>query len=121
MTGLVRNDPSTPTGKFPVVLRRDGTIPAWPWFVLGARDPHAPAALRAYAQSVEAAGGDVAYVRDVRALADEFEAYRVEHPKHEYGPDDPCVELLRASGSLDTFMSRLYEELRASLAHRSGS
>lgn len=35
-------------GKF-LVLRRDGSVPDWTWFVLGAADPSAPVALRAYA------------------------------------------------------------------------
>lgn len=32
-------------GKKFLVLRRDGTIPDWPWFVLGGEDPMAPGAL----------------------------------------------------------------------------
>ena len=38
MAGLHRSDPKTKEGKF-LVTRRDGTIPKWPHFVLGGRDP----------------------------------------------------------------------------------
>lgn len=78
MPGLFRNDPATPEGKYKVV-RRDGTVPEWPYFVLGARDPHAPRTLLKYAAECEAAGLDPQYVADVRRLAGEFEAYRVAH------------------------------------------
>ena len=62
-------------GKF-LVLRRDGSVPAWPHFVMGARDPAVPAALRAYATEAERLGMDLDYVRSVHELADDFEAYR---------------------------------------------
>jgi hypothetical protein len=62
-------------GKF-LVVRRDGTVPAWPHFVIGARDPSAPAALRAYADDAASRGLDAAYVESVRELARDFEAYR---------------------------------------------
>lgn len=63
-------------GKF-LVVRRDGTSPAWPHFVLGARDPAAPAALRAYASFVELQKNhDPEYVSSIRDLACDFEDYR---------------------------------------------
>lgn len=62
-------------GKF-LVVRRDGTVPAWPHFVLGARDPAVPYALRAYADKAEELGMDRAYVASVRELADDFDRYR---------------------------------------------
>lgn len=34
-----------------LVVRRDGTVPDWPYLVLGARDPAAPAALRTLAEN----------------------------------------------------------------------
>lgn len=52
---LWRKSPETPEGKY-LVKRRDGTIPEWPNFVLGAKDPAAPAALRAYADSARELG-----------------------------------------------------------------
>ncbi len=64
-----------PEGKF-LVIRRDGSVPAWPHFVLGARDPAAPAALRAYADKSAELGVDPEYVASVREIADDFERYR---------------------------------------------
>lgn len=37
LTGLFRDNPETPEGKY-LVKRRDGTVVEWPSFVLGARD-----------------------------------------------------------------------------------
>ena len=62
-------------GKF-LVVRRDGSAPHWPHFVLGARDPGAPIALRAYADAVAGLGFEQEYVASIRELADDFEAYR---------------------------------------------
>lgn len=73
-------------GKF-LVLRRDGTVPDWPAFVLGARDPAAPAALRAYAVAAANRGMDTAFVDDVHKLANEFEEYR--RKNGEGDPDAP--------------------------------
>ena len=68
--------PEFSEGKF-LVVRRDGSIPAWPHFVMGARDPAAPFALRAYADAYVALGGsDQEFVESVLELADDFEAYR---------------------------------------------
>lgn len=83
-------------GKF-LVVRRDGSIPAWPHFVLGARDPAAPAALRAYAIACATIGGlDPEYIASIRELADDFESYREREgngdpdaPPHR--KDDPAV------------------------------
>lgn len=83
-------------GKF-LVVRRDGSVPHWPHFVLGARDPNAPHALRAYANMCELAGDvDPEYVASIRELADDFEAYRMaqgngdaDAPPHR--TDDPQV------------------------------
>lgn len=81
---LFRDDPATPEGKY-LVKRRDGTVVEWPNFVLGARDPHAPAALRAYAYSISADPDcHPDYPARLLALAAEFEAYRKLH-----GAGDP--------------------------------
>lgn len=92
---LWRNTDEAPEGKF-LVKRRDGTIPEWPYFVLGARDPAAPAALLAYADKAEEIGLDPAYVRDIRALAMEFESYRQSEGEgnpdgRPHRKDDPAV------------------------------
>lgn len=63
-------------GKF-LVVRRDGTVPHWPHFVLGARDPASPTALRAYADACGGMPGfDADYIASIRELADDFDAYR---------------------------------------------
>jgi hypothetical protein len=79
-----------------LVVRRDGTVPEWPYIVMGGRDPAAPAALRAYADTAHELGMDEEYVADLRGLADDFDAYRHDHgagdpdaPPHR--PDDPFV------------------------------
>lgn len=83
MAGLWRNNPSTKEGKY-LVKRRDGTIPKWPWFVLGAADPVVPVALRAYANEAERLGLDPQYVKDVRQFAIVCEKWLQTN-----GPGDP--------------------------------
>jgi len=95
-------------GKF-LVVRRDGTIPSWPHFVLGARDPAVPAALLAYAAKATELGFDPEYIASVRELADDFERYRLRA-----GPGDPdavphridnsaVIELMRGNGDLTNY------------------
>jgi hypothetical protein len=100
MHGLWRDDPATPEGKY-LVKRRDGTVVEWPSFTLGARDPCAPAALRAYAEQAFKFC-DPGYAASVRALADEFERYRQEHgagdpDRGRHRPDDArtVAEMMR--------------------------
>ena len=69
-----------------VVLRRDGTVPDWPYLVMGGRDPYAPTGIRAYATAALAAGEDPEYVEDLFRLASSFEEYREAH-----GPGDPAA------------------------------
>lgn len=90
------NDSKTPEGKYPILLRRDGTPVEHPFFAMLARDPAAPAALRAYADKAEELNYDPAMVADVRQLANNYEVYRLEHgdgdpdaPRHR--KDDPVV------------------------------
>jgi hypothetical protein len=95
LTGLFRDQPDTPEGKY-LVKRRDGTVVEWPAFVLGARDPIAAVALRAYADEAERLGHNAGWVAAVRRLADEFDQYRIEHGDGdpEKGPhrkDDPAT------------------------------
>jgi hypothetical protein len=66
-------------GKF-LVVRRDGTVPHWPHFVLGARDAAAQAGLRAYADKAEELGYEAEYVASVRELANvDFPEYLRRH------------------------------------------
>lgn len=88
-----------------LLVRRDNTVPDWPYFPLGAADPWAPAAIRAYADAVDADGElDPEYVADLRRLADSFEEWRQTHttgdpdaPPHRI--DDPAVVARIRAGS----------------------
>lgn len=95
MPGLWRNEDGERTQKY-LVLRRDNTVPEWPYFVLAAADPASSFALRSYAQFAELIGMDPEYVKDIRKLATEFDQWRQDHqqgdpdaPKHR--EDDPEV------------------------------
>ncbi len=95
MHGLWRDDPKTPEGKY-LVKRRDGTVVEWPNFTIGARDPAAPAALRAYADAAERVGMTRGYADSVRKLAHEFEVYRATHgagdpDRGRHREDDPAT------------------------------
>ena len=95
MRGLWRDNPATPEGKY-LVKRRDGSVVEWPNFTLGARDPCAPAALRAYAAAAIVNGLDKEYAKAVNRLADEFERYRIEHGEGDpdrgrHRQDDPAT------------------------------
>jgi hypothetical protein len=59
-------------------------VPEWPSFTLGARDPCAPAALRAYARTANNLGMNPEFVRAIDRLAVEFDDYRRAH-----GDGDP--------------------------------
>lgn len=102
--GLWRNNPETREGKY-LVKRRDGTVVDWPNFVVGAKDPAAPAALRAYATKARELGMNETYVNDVFALAEKFEQYRVERGEGDpdrgrHRADDPrTIEEMRGGGS----------------------
>lgn len=104
LAGLWRNNPETPEGKY-LVVRRDGTIVEWPNFVIGAKDPAAPAALRAYANNARALGMNEQYVNDVLALARQFETFRLMHGEGDpdrgrHRNDDPdTVKKMKRGGS----------------------
>jgi hypothetical protein len=59
-----------------LVRRRDGSVPPWPYFVLGAADPAAPAALRQYALNALVKGMDREYCAQVHLLAARFDDWR---------------------------------------------
>jgi hypothetical protein len=94
-------------GKF-LVVRRDGSIPCWPHFVLGARDPAAPVGLRAYAEHCLACGCDKEYVKSIHELADDFEKYREREGNGDpdaapHRKDDPAViGIMRGSDGAPT-------------------
>lgn len=102
LSGLWRYSDQTPEGKY-LVKRRDGTIPEWPNFVIGAKDPCAPAALRAYAREAEALGLNPDYIADIYTLAGEFQIYRYKHgtgdpDRGRYRKDDPATVAEMRSG-----------------------
>jgi hypothetical protein len=73
-----------------LVIRRDGTVPEWPWFVLGGRSPWSLEAAKAYLGAAERGGADEAHLEAIRGIVAAMEA----HPKggdHEFGPDDPSI------------------------------
>lgn len=86
MARLFRNQDGFEGGKY-LVQRRDGTVPDWPYFVIGAADPCASSALMAYAWRAEQQGLDPQYVADIRELAREFDDYLNSHPQGD--PDAP--------------------------------
>jgi hypothetical protein len=95
MARLWRNNPATPEGKY-LVKRRDGSVPEWPFFVISAADPAAPAALRGYAAQADLLGLDPEYTADILDLARKFEEWRETHrtgdpdaPRHR--KDDPAT------------------------------
>jgi hypothetical protein len=97
-----KTDGEVREGKF-LVVRRDGSIPCWPHFVLGARDPGTPHALRAYADWCGRNGLDKDYVTSLFDLADDFDRYREREGNGDAdaGPhrkDDPAViDVMRGS------------------------
>jgi hypothetical protein len=101
-SGLWRRNSETPEGKY-LVKRRDGTVPEWPSFVLGAKDPAAPIALRAYAEAGLVLGWNSQYIDDLFALAHEFENYRITHGEGDpdrgrHRKDDPATIAEMRSG-----------------------
>lgn len=80
-------------GKY-LVVRRDGTVPPWPHFVLSARDPAAPEALRAYANRCASMQLDRDYRDSIWDLARMFEDYYREN-----GAGDPDAPPHRTDNS----------------------
>jgi hypothetical protein len=111
LTGLFRDNPSTPEGKY-LVKRRDGSVPPWPSFVLGGADPIAEVALRAYADEAERIcvdkpeeaahlGITLQWIDALRRWVDKFREWREKHGAGDPGrgphrKDDPAtVEEMR--------------------------
>jgi hypothetical protein len=106
MKSIYRKNKETPEGKY-LVKRRDGTVVEWPSFVLGARDPIAEVALRAYAHEVirimkqePAKARDMGltpeFAESLFEWADEWRAYRLANGTGDPGmgrhrKDDPAT------------------------------
>lgn len=103
-------------GKY-LVVRRDGTTPHWPHFVLGGDDPSTPAALRAYADDVDQRGLDPAYGASIRELADDFAARTGGKADPDAGPhrkDLPlAIAMMRRQTDVATVATALAELLEA--------
>lgn len=92
-----------------LVVRRDGTVPDWPYLVIGARDPAAPAALHAYAEAAASYDMDPEFIDDILRLADSFIDYQTEYgsgdpdaPAHRL--DDPeTVQRIKAGSTPDSW------------------
>lgn len=105
MARLWRNTGGTREGKY-LVQRRDGTIPEWPYFVLGASDPAAPYALIAYADYARRMGMDPEYCSDLEALAGEFARWPDNHgsgdpdaPRHRTDDPEVIAKMRQAKGA----------------------
>lgn len=75
MAGIWKNNPETAEGKYPIVLRRDGSVLLKPYFVMVAGDPGIVPALKAYARAHEIFGSDPQYVTDIKQMLRDFSAY----------------------------------------------
>lgn len=96
MSRLWRNNEDTREGKYPIVLRRDGTPVETPYFVILVRDPCFEAAMTAYADEAHRLGYDPQYVSDLRAMVAEAPAIRAalgdgdpDAPRHR--KDSPAI------------------------------
>lgn len=90
-----------------IVLRRDGTLPPWPLFVLSLGDAAAEPALRAYIEHCQTQDYDPDYLEFLRMLEEEGLSYRTETPVRErpdgMQPDretHPLVAALLETGDL---------------------
>ena len=96
MTGIWKTNDGERLDKY-LVVRRDNTVPPWPWFVLAAADPVAPIAIRAYADAASANSvDDEDFITDLYALADEFDRWRASNTTGDpagarHRTDDPVV------------------------------
>lgn len=87
-------------GKY-LVVRRDGSVPIWPHFVLSARDPAAPEALRSYANRCASLKLDRDYRDSIWDLARLFEDYA-----KDAGAGDPDAGPHRVDSSFVISMMR---------------
>lgn len=118
MAGLWVNDEATKEGKYPVVLRRDGTQVDFPHFLISVHDPGFPAAMTAYADALERLDSDEAYVRDCFEMADAAKRGEFGDPPRKSDPDAPrhraddvlLLAWARSGLSLRQFLVELWGE-----------
>lgn len=99
-----------------LVVRRDGTVPEFPVFVMGARDPWAPIAMRAYANAAKDGGADPEYVASLWDEADKFDEYRQKHGAGDpeaapHRVDDPSiVQVMRDCQGGKVFLAMAWDK-----------
>ena len=99
-----------------VVVKRDGSIPPWPQFVLGAADPAAPAALRTYATMAKALGVEKSYTDLVMEHAQKFNNWRADQRNVKTNLDSVdvlVVALGLLSGLTSEQRTEVFNHLRA--------
>ena len=84
--GLWRKNPETKEGKYPIILRRDGSVLNTPYFVMTLKDPCTAHALAAYATAAKKLSFDSEYVQDIREMASESLRLSQEDMMREEGP-----------------------------------
>jgi len=107
-----------------IVLRRDGSVPDWPWFVLGARDPAAPRAVRSYATTSKAMGADEQYIENVVDHAKKMDAWRADPCPQQLNIDAADVVVIARglmSNLSDVERTEVFNRLRASWCERCGA
>jgi hypothetical protein len=78
--------------KYKLTRTSDGTVPDWPYFVLGARDPAANAAMQAYLIRITQLGYSEEYIDTVDAIADQMEDHFSDHAPSDVGqPRTLCL------------------------------
>jgi hypothetical protein len=103
-------------GKY-LVVRRDGTTPDWPHFVIGGDDPCAAAALRAYANEARKRGLETDYVHSIDDLASDFERRTGGKADPDKGPHRTDLPLAIAMMRRQTDVAAVSAEL-ASARHQ---
>lgn len=97
-----------------LVLRKDGTVPRWPWFVLGARDLAARDALVFYRSRCEQLGYAQPYLDAVDAVIASFEAETATMTRpdqHEQGRGTSPVKALVSNIVVAQLLDRQFEHV----------
>jgi hypothetical protein len=99
-------------GKKYIVVRADGTLPEWPYFVLGAKDPAASSTLRAYASTALGINGDEVYHANVKELSQRFGAWSAADERGAAAPESVNKDNVYTA-VIGLFSSLSYEDQRA--------
>jgi hypothetical protein len=85
----------------------------WPSFVLGARDPAAPAALLAYAITARQLGMSTGYCNAVSKLSEEFDDYRLERGAADPDQGDALEWLEKLSSDINSRIEEIKDDMRS--------